>query len=71
VTRIDVPALGSSQAVLVITETPAGFVLRVYGEGAAAALADILARHASERVRTVQPKPKAEAATGGTGEQWP
>ena len=69
--RIDVPAVGTSQAVLVVTETAQGFVLRVYGDGAAAALADILARHAAERVRIVGPKPKAEAATGGTGEQRP
>jgi hypothetical protein len=65
VNRIDVPAVGSSQAVLVITETPAGFVLRVYGDGAAAALADIMARHASEWVRIVGPKDGAEAAAGG------
>jgi hypothetical protein len=66
-TRIDVPAVGSSQAVLVITETREGFVLRVYGEGAAAALADVMARHASERVRIVGPGDQAEAVTGGHG----
>jgi hypothetical protein len=68
VKRIDVPAVGSSQAVLVITETPAGFVLRVYGDGAAAALADVMARRASERVRTVGPEAGALAVTGGGGE---
>ena len=65
--RIDVPAVGTSQAVLVVTETAQGFVLRVYGDGAAAALADILARHASERVRIVGPGDQAEAVTGGHG----
>jgi hypothetical protein len=67
VNRIDVPAVGTSQAGLVVTETAQGFVLRVYGDGAAAALADILARHASERVRTVGPEARARAAAGGGG----